>query len=164
MHLFAPTNIIASHGGRLPGYGRAGQYVHALYVAYIFADLQPGGSFGKVFKAIDRNTGETVAIKHVWTSLSLSLAHKREIAKSYQIDLEDSSEELADIQAEIALLSTCHSPYITEYKTSFVKGVKLWIVMEYLGGGSAADLVRTTLKLNMLKYLLMSLARSRSLW
>jgi serine/threonine-protein kinase 24/25/MST4 len=49
---------------------------------------------------------------------------------------------LADIQAEISLLSTCHSPYITEYKTSFVKGVKLWIVMEYLGGGSAADLVR----------------------
>ncbi|CAO2647422.1 Nn.00g083440.m01.CDS01 [Neocucurbitaria sp. VM-36] len=79
------------------------------------------GSFGKVFKAIDRSTGETVAIKH--------------------IDLEDSSEELADIQAEIALLSTCHSPYITEYKTSFVKGVKLWIVMEYLGGGSAADLL-----------------------
>ena len=82
-----------------------------------------GGSFGKVFKAIDRTTGETVAIKH--------------------IDLEDSSEELADIQAEISLLSTCHSPYITEYKTSFVKGVKLWIVMEYLGGGSAADLVRS---------------------
>ncbi|KAF2125401.1 Pkinase-domain-containing protein [Dothidotthia symphoricarpi CBS 119687] len=79
------------------------------------------GSFGKVYKAIDRSTGETVAIKH--------------------IDLEDSSEELADIQAEIALLSTCHSPYITAYKTSFVKGVKLWIVMEYLGGGSAADLL-----------------------
>ena len=58
-----------------------------------------------------------------------------------QIDLEDSNEELADIQAEIALLSTCHSPYITEYKTSFVKGVKLWIVMEFLGGGSAADLL-----------------------
>lgn len=58
-----------------------------------------------------------------------------------QIDLEDSNEELADIQAEIALLSTCHSPHITEYKTSFVKGVKLWIVMEFLGGGSAADLL-----------------------
>ncbi|KAH3912436.1 hypothetical protein HBH56_115060 [Parastagonospora nodorum] len=79
------------------------------------------GSFGKVYKAVDRRTGEIVAIKH--------------------IDLEDSSEELADIQAEISLLSTCHSPYITEYKTSFVKGVKLWIVMEFLGGGSAADML-----------------------
>ena len=29
------------------------------------ADMHAGGSFGKVFKAIDRNTGETVAIKHV---------------------------------------------------------------------------------------------------
>jgi serine/threonine-protein kinase 24/25/MST4 len=57
------------------------------------------------------------------------------------VDLEDSGEELADIQAEIALLSTCSSPYVTEYKTSFVKGVKLWIVMEFLGGGSAWDLV-----------------------
>ncbi|KAL5116603.1 hypothetical protein ACEQ8H_005481 [Pleosporales sp. CAS-2024a] len=79
------------------------------------------GSFGKVYKAVDRRTGEIVAIKH--------------------IDLEESSEELADIQAEISLLSTCHSPYITEYKTSFVKGVKLWIVMEFLGGGSAADML-----------------------
>jgi serine/threonine protein kinase len=77
-----------------------------------------------VYKAVDRTTGEIVAIKH--------------------IDLEDSSEELADIQAEISLLSTCHSPYITAYKTSFVKGVKLWIVMEFLGGGSAADMVRYT--------------------
>jgi serine/threonine-protein kinase 24/25/MST4 len=60
----------------------------------------------------------------------------------FQIDLEDTSDELADIQAEIALLSTCSSPHVTEYKTSFVKGVKLWIVMEYLGGGSCLDLLK----------------------
>lgn len=64
------------------------------------------------------------------------------IAHFLQIDLEDSTDELADIQAEISLLSTCKSPYVTEYRTSFVKGVKLWIVMEFLGGGSALDLVR----------------------
>ncbi|KAF2702808.1 Pkinase-domain-containing protein [Pleomassaria siparia CBS 279.74] len=80
------------------------------------------GSFGKVYKAVDKATGEVVAIK--------------------QIDLEDTNDELADIQAEIALLSTCSSPYVTEYKTSFVKGVKLWIVMEYLGGGSCLDLLK----------------------
>jgi serine/threonine protein kinase len=61
-----------------------------------------------------------------------------------QIDLEESTDELADIQAEINLLGTCKSPYVTEYKTSFVRGVKLWIVMEFLGGGSALDLVRQT--------------------
>jgi serine/threonine-protein kinase 24/25/MST4 len=75
-----------------------------------------------VYKAIEKATGETVAIK--------------------LIDLENSSDELSDIQAEIGLLSTCKSPYVTEYRTSFVKGVKLWIVMEFLGGGSALDLVR----------------------
>ncbi|KAF2800400.1 Pkinase-domain-containing protein [Melanomma pulvis-pyrius CBS 109.77] len=80
------------------------------------------GSFGHVYKAVDKTTGEVVAIK--------------------QIDLEDTNDELADIQAEIALLSTCSSPYVTEYKTSFVKGVKLWIVMEYLGGGSCLDLLK----------------------
>ncbi|KAF2685374.1 Pkinase-domain-containing protein [Lentithecium fluviatile CBS 122367] len=80
------------------------------------------GSFGKVFKGIDKLTGETVAIK--------------------VIDLEDSTDELGDIQAEIGLLSTCKSPYVTEYKTSFTKGVKLWIVMEFLGGGSALDLLK----------------------
>lgn len=58
-----------------------------------------------------------------------------------QIDLEETSDELSDIQAEISLLGTCHSPYVAQYITSFVKGVKLWIVMEYLGGGSCLDLV-----------------------
>ncbi|KAH7135789.1 kinase-like domain-containing protein [Dendryphion nanum] len=80
------------------------------------------GSFGKVYKAYEKATGELVAIKH--------------------IDLEDTSDELSDIQAEIALLGTCNSPYVAQYKTSFVKGVKLWIVMEYMGGGSCLDLMR----------------------
>ncbi|KAF2815620.1 Pkinase-domain-containing protein [Mytilinidion resinicola] len=80
------------------------------------------GSFGVVYKAIERSTGDLVAIKH--------------------IDLEGSGDELQEIQQEIALLSTCESPYVTQYKTSFVKGVKLWIVMEYLGGGSCLDLIK----------------------
>ncbi|KAI0157650.1 Pkinase-domain-containing protein [Xylariaceae sp. FL1272] len=79
------------------------------------------GSFGVVYKAIDRETGETVAIKH--------------------IDLEASNDDIEDIQAEITLLSTCASPHVTKYHTSFTKGSKLWIVMEYLGGGSCHDLL-----------------------
>ncbi|KAF2646658.1 Pkinase-domain-containing protein [Massarina eburnea CBS 473.64] len=90
--------------------------------AYTVLEELGSGSFGTVYKAIEKATGETVAIK--------------------LIDLENSSDELSDIQAEIGLLSTCKSPYVTEYKTSFVKGVKLWIVMEFLGGGSALDLMK----------------------
>ena len=44
-----------------------------------------------------------------------------------QIDLEDSDDDISEIQQEIALLSQCDSPYITHYYGSLVKGVKLWI-------------------------------------
>ncbi|KAK4964006.1 hypothetical protein LTR66_012524 [Elasticomyces elasticus] len=80
------------------------------------------GSFGIVYKAKERATGALVAIKH--------------------IDLEGSDDDILEIQQEISLLSTCASQYVTQYKTSFVKGTKLWIVMEYLGGGSCLDLLK----------------------
>lgn len=59
----------------------------------------------------------------------------------FQIDLDGTDDDIRDIQQEITLLSTCASSYVTRYKKSFVRGVKLWIVMEYLGGGSCLDLV-----------------------
>ncbi|OQD71636.1 hypothetical protein PENPOL_c001G03487 [Penicillium polonicum] len=80
------------------------------------------GSFGVVYKAIDRTDGEIVAIKH--------------------IDLESSEDDIQEIQQEISVLATCASPYVTQYKASFLKGHKLWIVMEYLGGGSCLDLLK----------------------
>ncbi|KZZ89993.1 Serine/threonine-protein kinase domain protein [Moelleriella libera RCEF 2490] len=80
------------------------------------------GSFGVVYKGIEKATGEMVAIKH--------------------IDLESNDDDIQDIQAEITVLSTCASPYVTQYKRSFLRGHKLWIVMEYLGGGSCLDLLK----------------------
>ncbi|KAI0196588.1 kinase-like domain-containing protein [Xylaria flabelliformis] len=80
------------------------------------------GSFGVVYKGIEKATGEVVAIKH--------------------IDLESTDDDIQDIQAEISVLSTCASSYVTQYKASFLRGSKLWIVMEYLGGGSCLDLLK----------------------
>jgi serine/threonine-protein kinase 24/25/MST4 len=59
-----------------------------------------------------------------------------------QIDLEDTDDDIAEIQQEIAHLAQCDSDYVTRYYGSFVKGYKLWIIMEYLAGGSCLDLLK----------------------
>ncbi len=61
---------------------------------------------------------------------------------SPQIDLESSDDDIQEIQQEISVLSTCASPFVTQYRASFLHGHKLWIVMEYLGGGSCLDLLK----------------------
>ena len=65
------------------------------------------GSFGTVYKAIHNETRQIVAIK--------------------QIDLEDSDDDISEIQQEIAHLAQCDSEWVTRYYGSFVKGYKLWI-------------------------------------
>lgn len=65
------------------------------------------------------------------------------IGKTLTADLESTEDDIDEIQVEIAHLSTCSSEQITRYYGSFVRGYRLWIVMEYLAGGSCLDLVRT---------------------
>ncbi|XP_043807145.1 serine/threonine-protein kinase 3/4 isoform X3 [Manihot esculenta] len=81
------------------------------------------GSFGDVYKAFDKELNKEVAIK--------------------VIDLEESEDEIEDIQKEISVLSQCRCPYITEYYGSYLNQTKLWIIMEYMAGGSVADLLQS---------------------
>ena len=71
---------------------------------------------------VDRRTGQAVAIK--------------------VIDVENAEDEVEDIIQEISILSELHSPYVTQYHGSFLKGSDLWIIMEFCSGGSCADLLK----------------------
>lgn len=57
---------------------------------------------------------------------SIHLPTSRAVAIK-QIDLESSSDEITEIQLEIAHLMDCDSEWITRYYGSFMKGWKLWI-------------------------------------
>ncbi|KAI9144877.1 kinase-like domain-containing protein [Paraphysoderma sedebokerense] len=81
------------------------------------------GSYGEVWKGIHKPTGNTVAIKF--------------------INLEDAEDDIEDIHQEIKMLSQCDSDYVTKYYGSYVKGSTLWIVMEFLAGGSCADILKS---------------------
>lgn len=75
-----------------------------------------------MYKAIDKISGNIVAVK--------------------KIDLESSEDDIEEIQKEIAILSGCQDSHITTYYGCFVRGYKLWIIMEYLAGGSGLDLLK----------------------
>ncbi|GMY31867.1 serine/threonine-protein kinase 26-like [Fagus crenata] len=98
-------------------------FVEAAGSRFSSLELIGRGSFGDVYKGFDKELNKEVAIK--------------------VIDLEESEDEIEDIQKEISVLSACRSPYITEYYGSYLHQTKLWIIMEYMAGGSVADLLQS---------------------
>ncbi|XP_010260289.1 PREDICTED: serine/threonine-protein kinase 4-like isoform X2 [Nelumbo nucifera] len=96
--------------------------VDTLGSRFTSVELIGKGSFGDVYKGFDKELNKVVAIK--------------------VIDLEEAEDEIEDIQKEISVLSQCRSPYITEYYGSYLHQTKLWIIMEYMAGGSVADLIQ----------------------
>ncbi|KAL6657983.1 hypothetical protein ACP70R_005763 [Stipagrostis hirtigluma subsp. patula] len=95
----------------------------AIEARFSSRDLIGRGSFGDVYKGFDKELNKEVAIK--------------------VIDLEEAEDDIEDIQKEISVLSQCRCPYITDYYGSYLHQTKLWIVMEYMAGGSVADLLQS---------------------
>uniref|UniRef100_A0A8C5E0X2 non-specific serine/threonine protein kinase n=1 Tax=Gouania willdenowi TaxID=441366 RepID=A0A8C5E0X2_GOUWI len=77
------------------------------------------GSYGCVFKAHYKETGEIVAIK--------------------QVPVES---DLQEIIKEISIMQQCNSPHVVRYYGSYFKNSDLWIVMEFCGAGSVSDIIR----------------------
>jgi len=82
------------------------------------------GSYGAVYKARDLLTSELVAVK--------------------VISLTEGEEGYEEIRGEIGMLQQCNHPNVVRYLGSFQGEDYLWIVMEYCGGGSVADLMNIT--------------------
>ncbi|KAK8963766.1 Mitogen-activated protein kinase kinase kinase 2 [Platanthera guangdongensis] len=82
------------------------------------------GSYGAVYKAKDLKTSELVAIK--------------------VISLTEGEEGYDEIRGEIEMLQQCSHPNVVRYFGSYQGEEYLWIVMEYCGSGSVADLMNVT--------------------
>ncbi|XP_048731885.1 mitogen-activated protein kinase kinase kinase kinase 5-like isoform X2 [Ostrea edulis] len=81
------------------------------------------GTYGDVYKARNFSTGEMAAIK--------------------VIKLEP-GDDFAIIQQEIVMMKDCKHPNIVAYFGSYLRRDKLWIAMEYCGGGSMQDIYHIT--------------------
>ncbi|XP_052766523.1 mitogen-activated protein kinase kinase kinase kinase 3-like isoform X2 [Mya arenaria] len=81
------------------------------------------GTYGDVYKAKERNSGELAAIKI--------------------IKLEP-GDDFAVIQQEIIMMKDCKHANIVAYFGSYLRRDKLWICMEYCGGGSMQDIYHVT--------------------
>lgn len=76
-------------------------------------------SYGSVVKAIHKESGRAVAIK--------------------QVPVEG---DLQEIVKEIGMMQQCDWPHVVQYYGSYFKNSELWIVMEFCGAGSVADIMR----------------------
>ncbi|KAJ3388990.1 Serine/threonine-protein kinase 4 [Lobulomyces angularis] len=77
------------------------------------------GSYGAVYKGIHKRTSTLCAIKMI----------------PIENDLDDSVKE-------ISMMRNCNSNYVVHFYGSFLNDNYLWIVMEYCGAGSVADIMR----------------------
>ena len=140
---------------------RGGSLVHGRYIK---GKIIGQGSFGKVYKSYDSQTGRVVAIKTV--NLDAANApqfsgaggsgayadptaaggtHPKQTQNNFRTAMDafrvETVNDFKDLQKEIQVLAQCRSPFVVRYFTSLVIGHELWIVMEFLTA-SVKDILR----------------------
>eukprot|EP00002_Diphylleia_rotans_P005863 TRINITY_DN1506_c0_g1_i4.p1 TRINITY_DN1506_c0_g1~~TRINITY_DN1506_c0_g1_i4.p1 ORF type:complete len:390 (-),score=60.29 TRINITY_DN1506_c0_g1_i4:433-1602(-) len=93
---------------------------------YDLKDIIGYGASAVVWRAICRSNEQEVAIKI--------------------IDLESCSTTIDHIRKEVMSLQLCRHPNVIKYHCSFISGHTLWLVMQYVGGGSCQDIIRYKFK------------------
>nr|XP_014354233.1 PREDICTED: mitogen-activated protein kinase kinase kinase kinase 2 [Latimeria chalumnae] len=81
------------------------------------------GTYGDVFKARNLKTGQLAAIKIIKL---------------------DPGDDISSIQQEITMMRECTHQNIVAYFGSYLRNNKLWICMEFCGGGSLQDMYHVT--------------------
>uniref|UniRef100_A0A8C1GJ98 Mitogen-activated protein kinase kinase kinase kinase n=1 Tax=Cyprinus carpio TaxID=7962 RepID=A0A8C1GJ98_CYPCA len=81
------------------------------------------GTYGDVFKARNIKSSEMAAIKIVKL---------------------DPGDDITSIQQEITMMKECKHKNIVAYYGTYHRNTKLWICMEYCGGGSLQDIYQVT--------------------
>jgi serine/threonine protein kinase len=92
----------------------------------LVANLNTGkGAYAAVYKGVHIPTNTIVALKI--------------------IDLDTADDDTADIQREVALLSTLRAENnnITKYYGCYLDGPRVWIVMDFASGGSVRTLMKS---------------------
>jgi len=87
----------------------------------LFDIIQPlgEGAYGAVYKALDKRDGELVALKIM------------------PMDSDNGS-----LEREVRIMQKCNSPYIVNFRGSWLKDDNIWLAMEYCGGGSVLDIMK----------------------
>ncbi|XP_077396806.1 mitogen-activated protein kinase kinase kinase kinase 5 isoform X2 [Festucalex cinctus] len=81
------------------------------------------GTYGDVYKARNKQTGDLAAIKVIKT---------------------EPEDDFSTIQQEIVIVRSCKHANIVAYYGSYIRANKLWICMEFCGGGSLQDIYSAT--------------------
>uniref|UniRef100_A0A915K327 non-specific serine/threonine protein kinase n=1 Tax=Romanomermis culicivorax TaxID=13658 RepID=A0A915K327_ROMCU len=85
------------------------------------------GSTGIVCTAVEKNTGNTVAVKR----MNLMKQQRRELLFN-----------------EVVIMRDYHHPNVVEMYSSHLVGDELWVLMEYLEGGALTDIVTSDQKMD----------------